>query len=47
MEIYNRAMFRSPESATEWLLKLIVGSFSARSLGIRGRGAAGVKGGRM
>jgi hypothetical protein len=27
MEIYNRAMFRSPESATEWLLKLIVWAF--------------------
>jgi hypothetical protein len=27
MEIYNRAVFRSPESATEWLLKLIVWEF--------------------
>jgi hypothetical protein len=27
MEIYNRAMFQSPESATEWLLKLIVWEF--------------------
>src|SRR6266481_4403628 len=27
MEIYSRAMFRSPESATEWLLKLIVWEF--------------------
>jgi hypothetical protein len=27
IEIYNRAMFQSPESATEWLLKLIVWEF--------------------
>jgi hypothetical protein len=27
MEIYNRAMSQSPESATEWLLKLIVWEF--------------------
>ena len=27
MEIYNRAAVQSPESATEWLLKLIVWEF--------------------